>query len=757
MNTDSGTYRTAPATGTAEDLLLRGERYRDTFGRTESENLPFWSDNDDNGIDNDDDEEGAAQRQTWLQRWGLRRPAWMASRSQPSPYQPIASNNYEDDEDDNSSAPSDTTTDVEAGISTDNNGYSYSDDPTIRAQNKQRRRDREAGNETETDVDVDADADAEDADNPNRRIAGATWYQAQRPGSVIALVAILLFFLVFAATLALVPIMRLVEDAICRRYYGLNYGDNGGSVPGNSTVSFNTHKQFLENDFNSGIVNGTDERMCKVDAVQSELAWLGGVVSVTEAIFGLLASFPWALLSDRIGRKSVFRISFIGVTLSFGWTSLVLLKRDVLSVWWVLTCEVFLLVGGGAGVSVTILHAIVTDVLVKDRASGFIWLAIGAVTGSIVGPACAAIIMMTGGPDGEGHSAWLPICLTLFVVAPIILILTIFLPETLPKKVAASPASTSTTASTSTSSSSSSFWLGTIPVHMRETFKQLQKTLAVLRRSRPALLLLPSYLFTPAIQGVQGGILAQSVSKRFGWSLTQTGYLFSFKGIVTVIVLIFIPIVSKYILVGTVQSSSPSKKRGCTGLGMSETRKDLFLARASLSCLVVGNLLMATSKSLSALVLGLVLSTLAVGFGSVTRSLITHFFLEEDKLTPKTVTINGVFATTEGGKDDHTSRLYTLTGMVETAGSVLAGPLLAWTFSSGLALGGLWVGLPFYYVTCLCVAALACMLAIGNGGSDSTSGDGGRIRLSTQSDRSAADGGVEDRHAEVGNGQISLP
>ncbi|KJR81573.1 uncharacterized protein SPSK_00715 [Sporothrix schenckii 1099-18] len=747
--------------GTAEELLLRGERYRDTFGRNEIESLPVLSNDDDN-----DDEEGTSQapsRQTWLQRWGLRRPAWMASRQQPPRhYQPIHIGDDSDDVDDNASTPSDTTTDVEADAGVD---YSYSDEPAARAQNKQRQQERR---DSDDDVDED-DADADAASNPRRRVAGAAWYQAQRPGSVIALVAVLLFFLVFAATLALVPMLRLVEDAICRRHYGLNYGDDGGS---NSTVSVNTHKQFLENDFTRTATNGTDERLCKVDAVQAELAWLGGVVSVTEAIFGLLASFPWALLSDRIGRKPVFRISFIGASLSFGWTSLILLRRDVLSVWWVLTCELFLLVGGGAGVAVTILHSIVTDVVVGDRASGFIWLAVGAVTGSIIGPGCAAVLMMTGGPDGEGHSAWLPICLTLFVLTPIILLLTVFLPETLPKKVAASSSSSSSrsTVTTTSSMSTASFWMGTIPAHLRETFQQLLKTLAVLRRSRPSLLLLPSYLFQPAIQSVQGGILAQSVSKRFGWSLAQTGYLFSFRGVVTVVVLILIPIITKYILVGSVTAAAlhtnNNKKKargGCTGLGMSEVRKDLFLARTSLMCLIVGNLLMATGTSLSTLVLGLVLSTFAVGFGSVLRSLITHFFLEQQKSTPTNIAAAGPVATTTAGgqdgqddkdsKDDHTSRLYTLTGMVETAGSVLAGPMVAWTFSSGLALGGAWIGLPFFYVTGLCVAALVCLVVIGDGSRDSatSSGSGGRIRLSTTSDRRDND------HEEVGSGQIALP
>ncbi|CAK7215814.1 hypothetical protein SBRCBS47491_002611 [Sporothrix bragantina] len=728
-------YRDTSPVGTADELLLQGDRYRDdAFNRDDDdETLPFLSPDNDNYDSIQHDAEGQQSRR---RGWGWRRPAWLP-KSRPQPhYEPVRGYDEDDNgnDNDNSIAPSEAETDVEAEAGP-NNGQ--------------------------------RDGTSKDDSSINNTISTATWYQAKKPGTVVFLVALILFFLIFAATLALVPMMRLIEDAICRRYYGLDYGppssDNGNyNSNNNNTTTFNTHLQFIEND-QAVSSNSTDERMCKVDAVQAELAWLGGVVSVTEAIFGLLASFPWALLSDRIGRKPVFRIAFIGVALSFGWTSLILLHRDTLSVWWVLTCEVFLLVGGGAGVTVTILHAIIVDVLVSDRASGFIWLAIGAVVGSIVGPTCAALLMMNGG------SAWVPICITLFVVAPIILVLSMFLPETLPKRQARTTATMATTPSTSPSSSTAyphaSFWTGTIPAHIRETLKHLQKTLTVLRRSRPALLLLPSFLFTPAIQGVQGAILAQSVSKRFGWSLAQTGYLFSFRGIVTVVVLVLIPFLSKYILgaspssLSSSSSSTPTKRRG---LGMTETAKDLLLARVSLVCLVAGNILMAASTTLGALVVGLVLSTLAVGFGSLTRSLITFYFLEESKVSSSLVSeetdrMTNADGAQDKGKedDDHTSRLYTLTGMVETFGSILAGPLLAWTFSSGLTLGGGWIGLPFYYVASLCIIALVCLFLIRGGSiSDSNSDGGRRIRLSTTGSHLRDRAENED---EVGNGQIALP
>lgn len=108
----------------------------------------------------------------------------------------------------------------------------------------------------------DGDATAPSATtSAGPRIPGAAWYQAQRPGSVLALTAVLLFFMLFATTLVLVPMLRLLEDAICQQYYRREGGLGGRG--------------------------GTDERLCKVDAVQAELAWLGGVGSVTQGVFGV--------------------------------------------------------------------------------------------------------------------------------------------------------------------------------------------------------------------------------------------------------------------------------------------------------------------------------------------------------------------------------------------------------------------------------------------------------------------------------------
>jgi hypothetical protein len=55
----------------------------------------------------------------------------------------------------------------------------------------------------------------------------------------------------------IVPMTRILEDVICHRHYDPQ--GQGGSI---------------------------DERICKINMIQSELAYLNGLVSVVEAIVG---------------------------------------------------------------------------------------------------------------------------------------------------------------------------------------------------------------------------------------------------------------------------------------------------------------------------------------------------------------------------------------------------------------------------------------------------------------------------------------
>jgi len=102
----------------------------------------------------------------------------------------------------------------------------------------------------------------EEPDQPlNAAISGdvsrgfkAQWYQARSPGLIVSLLAAIMFILVTTALVCLMPLVRLVEDAMCRRYY-------------NTTEP-------------------VDESDCKVTEIQAKMAWLGAISGVLDAVVG---------------------------------------------------------------------------------------------------------------------------------------------------------------------------------------------------------------------------------------------------------------------------------------------------------------------------------------------------------------------------------------------------------------------------------------------------------------------------------------
>jgi fluoride ion exporter CrcB/FEX len=86
---------------------------------------------------------------------------------------------------------------------------------------------------------------------------------------------------------------------------------------------------------------------------------------------------------------------------------------------------------------------------------------------------------------------------------------------------------------------------------------------------------------------------------------------------------------------------------------------------------------------------GLALYTLGGGFGTFARSLVSSL------VEPKMV-----------------GTLYTTISIMDTLGSLLAGPLVSTAFSLGSNLGGMWQGIPFLFACGLCTIATALMLRV---------------------------------------------
>jgi len=396
-----------------------------------------------------------------------------------------------------------------------------------------------------------------------------------------------------------------------------------------------------------------NESQCKVDGVQGELAFLGGWATLVNSLVGIVAALPYGVLADSIGRKSTFIISYCGIILGFGWGPLMLLLSKTPNLYLVIIGCLFFLIGGGIPVAMNILHAMASDVSSEgDKANGFLYLTIGAVLGGLLGPVLSGVLMETVGP-------WVPIALVL-LITPFVFAILLFIPETLSDKP-----------DSSTENERLSM-LGAARKNIGDAVRELAVSLKLLKNPSPLLLLLNVFV-QPALFAAYTTTLTLYVSKYFGWTFAQTSYRLSPPfSLLHLIILVVLPHVSNAL-------TSPSGHFKLTSFS-----KDLLLTRASLLFMVLGAILNGLSWEISLFIVGLAIGALGSANGPLCRAVMTRYV-----------------------DASQTSRLYSLVNVVETSGSLIGGPVLAWCFNFGLAKRGLWRGLPWFYVAALALVALA--------------------------------------------------
>jgi MFS family permease len=139
---------------------------------------------------------------------------------------------------------------------------------------------------------------------------------------------------------------------------------------------------------------------------------------------------------------------------------------------------------------------------------------------------------------------------------------------------------------------------------------------------------------------------------------TQAGLLLSVRAFFSITLLLVILPLSSYLLT--------------TKFHLSALTKDLFLARISILFLVLGSFIIGLAFNASLMILGLIITTLGTAYTLLVRSLLTSLV-----------------------EKHHVATLYNTMAVLETSGSIVAGPIMAGTFRWGLEIGGGWVGMPF--------------------------------------------------------------
>ncbi|KAK3299611.1 general substrate transporter [Chaetomium fimeti] len=445
----------------------------------------------------------------------------------------------------------------------------------------------------------------------------AARFQARKRKTVVALLAVLMFCITTSGMLILIPIFRLMEDAVCHEHY-----DKPRSEP-------------------------IEERLCKVDGVQKELAFLGGIGAVLNSVVGLLSALPYGVLADRIGRKPSFLLAYFGIFLCFAWGPIIL-RSETPHIRLGILGSLFFLIGGGIPVAINSLNAMASDISSdSDRATGFLTLSFGAVSGGLLGPITAGLLMEHMGP-------WFPVSLV-FCITPFVFILALFLPETLPIKLqdASQPEETRPLAK-----------------RLREEIKELRVSFSLLK-NRNIALSLPAFLIQPALFAAYSSTLAQHISTYFGWSLAQTSYLLSPLSILQLVIIVLLPFLSGFLT------------RETGRFRLSVFSKDLLLTRISLAFFIAAAVIEGLSREVVLFLVGLTIGSIGSSYGPLCRAIATSYV-----------------------EPQQTSRLYALISMLEMGGAMLGGPVLAWCFNIGLSKKGMWTGLPWFYVAGLVLVAL---------------------------------------------------
>ncbi len=90
------------------------------------------------------------------------------------------------------------------------------------------------------------------SDDGNSDPASDLYPHAYSPGVIVILLCIVIFFINLSASLLTVPQVRVMESILCRKYYG----------------------------------EDVEEHLCKIGAIQSQLAYLNGVMDSVQAVVG---------------------------------------------------------------------------------------------------------------------------------------------------------------------------------------------------------------------------------------------------------------------------------------------------------------------------------------------------------------------------------------------------------------------------------------------------------------------------------------
>ncbi|KAH6646789.1 major facilitator superfamily domain-containing protein [Truncatella angustata] len=395
------------------------------------------------------------------------------------------------------------------------------------------------------------------------------------------------------------------------------------------------------------------EDRCKAPDVQSELASLQAWSATLEYIPGLLVAVPYGTIADRFGHKLVLSLSSTGVMLQMLAQIIICAFPDTLPLQLIWVTPVLGLIGGGTAVLISMIYAVANDNIPdSQRSTAFFYIGASAQLGQLLSSPIAYITMR--------RDVWLPVCLGfgLFVLATTLCML---IPSNAPELVRQSQRSVSPSACNAESIHRSSSWARNLIIKSGAALKWIAYD------NRPVGYMLTSLLVTVTAK-YAAALELQYITKRYDWSWEEAGLVVSARPITSLLLLtIVLPALGSMLL-----------QRGFTPLS-----KDLSMARLSVFIFGIGSLLLGLAETRVLASVGIILMACGAGFSVLARSIISSLVAKE-----------------------RVGLLYTVISVIESIGSIAAGPLLLQFFNLGLFWGGVWIGLPFIIAAILYIVAL---------------------------------------------------
>lgn len=499
--------------------------------------------------------------------------------------------------------------------------------------------------------------------SPSSRSSSSSAITTNSSPSIRSLL-ILVALVNLAWSLYQLPLNRVIERRLCRDFY-LDADPSAIGQDGN-----------------------VPEELCKLDDIQQNLGSMMGLMETGWVAGDFVMTIPLVLLAARYGHAFVLRLNLVPRILVLCWTLAVGYFDHALPLP-ALALGPLSSVLGGDCVFNSIVYSLVSTATHDgvQRATFFGQVnAVSAIFVAQLGPALASGTMSI--------LLWLPLC------AGVVLLL------------AAVPVISGLPASNTGSSRRQHDQESTAPLLPQDlpyrspptlsitSFKEsvsdrISSVFKVITSYPPNFTLLLASFFLTSLASSDTKLMAQYISKRYGWKFTSVGYLLSGKAVFNFFLL--------YLIIPTIL-----RRRRSSPLPSSQSRRlsdpDVFTIQGhkvadghnisyAQTCLVfsvLGAVAIAMASTVWTLVPSLLLYAMGIALPMFTYSLLKSPSLLPDSSGPEMSTAGNVTVVVSE------AQIFSIVMLVKTVGLLVGAPTMAALWVQGVKVGGWALGLPYF-------------------------------------------------------------